>query len=113
MFKNKMLFSLLVVSLVGCNFDFDSGSSSMSVSVGNPISLACFKKNISHIKDLSVASETDSKIELSSAGITSIIEFKNENSMVVSYSIKTTTEKSKDSDVHKAIEAELNAKCSE
>jgi len=102
---------LLVVSLFGCNFD--SGSSSTSASVGNPISFTCFKKNISHIKNLSIASETDSKIELSSSGITSIIEFKNENSVVISYSIKTTTEKSKDSGVHKIIESELNAKCLE
>ncbi|WP_045856522.1 hypothetical protein [Teredinibacter purpureus] len=113
MFKNRILFSFLVVSLYGCNFDYDSGSTNTSVSFGNPVSLACFKKNIGNIKNLSISSETDSKIELSSSGIKSIIEFKNENAMVTSYSIKTTTEKSKDSGVHKVIETELSAKCLE
>jgi len=113
MFKNKILSSLILVSLFGCKFDYDSGSSSTSFSFGNPVSLACFKNNISHIKNLSVTSETDSKIELSSSGIKSIIEFKNENSMVTSYSIKTTTERVKDSGVHKAIESEIKAKCLE
>ena len=129
MFKNKVLFSLLVVLLVGCKYDFsseskgaslsvgkinlDGGSSSTSVSAGNPISFACFKKNISNIKELSIASETDSKIELSASGINSIIEYKNENSIVLSYSIKTTTEKSKDSGFHKIIEAAVKANCLE
>jgi hypothetical protein len=112
MFKSKLLFSFLVVSLVGCKFDlsseskgaslsvgdinFDSGSTSTSVSVGNPISLVCFKRDISNIKESFIASETGSKIELSFSNATSIIEFKIENSMVSSYSIETTTEKSKD-----------------
>jgi hypothetical protein len=101
------------ISLSVGSINFDTGSSSRSVSFGNPISFACFKKNISNIKDLTIASETDSKIEIFSAGVTSIIEFKNENSIVLSYSIKTTTEKSKDSGVHKVIEAALKVSCSE
>jgi hypothetical protein len=83
------------------------------VSVGDPIPYSCFKENIGKISKLGINSWTEGKVVLSGQGIVSTIEFENENSQVVSYSITTKTENSQDSVIHKEIENIMNEKCSE
>lgn len=127
MLKNILLLSVVMSLLAGCNYNYDTESQGLTLTIGTyqydsgsknksvrseyPIPFTCFKNNISQIKELSINAETDTQIVLSASGITSVIEFKNENSTVVYYSIKTTTEKAKDYGIHKVVVAAINAEC--
>lgn len=106
---NKLIFALTLFVVTGCNFD--SGSNTYTQTIGKSIPLECFKSNLKSISGLSVGTETENSIVLVASGITSKIEFELADSSVKSYSVSTKTEKSKDGELHKAIETAISKPC--
>jgi len=108
---NKLHIIIITMALSGCDFSGDSGSKNVSKAEGKSIQLECLKSNLKNIGNLSIGTETENSIVLVGTGIKSTIEFESANSVITSYSINTETEKSKDGEIHKAVEAVINAPC--
>ena len=106
---NKLIFALMFFVVTGCNFD--TGSNTYTKAIGKSIPLACFKSNLKSVNGLGVGTETESSIVLVAPGVGSTIEFESAGSVVKSYSVSTKTEKSKDSEFHKAIEVAIGKPC--
>lgn len=108
----KLPILLIAIAMSGCSkVDIDSGSKNVSKASGKSIQLECMKSNLKNIGNLSTETETASSLILVGTGIKSTIEFESENSVITSYSIVTETEKHKDGEIHKAVEAVINAPC--
>lgn len=106
---NKSSFLLILVTVSGCNFD--TGSNTYTQAIGKSIPLECFKSNLKSVGGLDVGSETSNSIILIGQGVSSTIAFESTHSVVASYSVSTKTEKSKDGEIHKAIESAISRPC--
>ena len=106
---NKLAIALISVAISGCNFD--TGTNTFTKTSGKSITLECLKSNLKNVESLKVDTETSNSIVLVGVGIKSTIEFDSANSVISSYSISTKTEKSKDGEIHKAVESAINLPC--
>lgn len=106
----KVAVVLMLFAVVACKFD--TGSNGYTKSIGQSISLECFKANLNSVAGLELEEETASSMVLIAPGIRITIEFEYADSVVNSYTIVTKTEESKNGGIHNAVASAISQSCS-
>lgn len=105
----KVFAVLMLIAVSGC--EFDTGSNSYTKSIGQSISLECFKSNLKSVAGLEIGSEASDSMVLIGPGIDIRVEFESVDSVVNAYSVVTKTEKSKDGGVHHSVTSAISLPC--